>query len=452
MKIFYLRGGGNMKKIAVLLLLVLLAAAVFGTGKTDTASGKPVLVVWDQFYPASQDALMKELIAGFESQHNCVVQRTLYTTEQLRATLRTALASGTGPDIFYYDAGPAFLGAFANAGLVYDLTGAYQRKGWNNTLAKWTVERTTYNGKKWGVPHEIEFTCLYYNKNILRQLGFENRVVKIPGSTDLYTLTGFNDYLAILDAAKKAGYISLSLGMRNNPGYGGHLFSYLATVCAGKDKIDNILFGNGSWEDPAIIQALTYFQDFQKQGYYTPSPNSVSYDETNALFFGGRIATNPAGTWLIADILDQVPNPDDIGLLLLPPVSGNQISAASGLGSCFGVASSTKNPDLAVEFLDYITNKTSSEKWINQGQVIPANTTIDLSSIKLSRMMAQAIEGASLNHAYNLDVVMPAEWNDAMTNGLQALVNGTDTPAGVASKMQRAWSTAKAAGNIWKAN
>jgi ABC-type glycerol-3-phosphate transport system substrate-binding protein len=147
-----------------------------------------------------------------------------------------------------------------------------------------------------------------------------------------------------------------------------------------------------------------------------------------------------------------VPNPDDIGLLLLPPLSGTQISAASGLGSCFGVASSSKNPELAVNFLDFITNKANSEKWINQGQVIPANTTINLGNIKLPRLMAQAIEGAGLNHAYNLDVVMPAEWNDAMTNGLQALVNGTDSPAGVASKMQRAWTSAKAAGNIWKAN
>jgi raffinose/stachyose/melibiose transport system substrate-binding protein len=441
-----------MKKTVVFLMLVMFAAAsVFGGGGSDAkASGKPTLVVWDQFFPASQDTLMKELITQFEKEHDCVIQRTLYDTESLRTTLRSALASGTGPDIFYYDAGPAFLGAFANAGLVYDLTSAYASKGWNNTLASWTVERTTYNGKKWGVPHEIEFTCLYYNKEIVRRLGFESKIVKIPGSTDLYTFTSFQDYLDLLTAAKKDGTIALSLGMRGNPGYGGHLFSYLATVCAGKDKIDNILFGNGSWEDPAIIQALTYFQNFEKEGFYTPSPNSVSYDETNALFFGGRIVTNPAGTWLIADILDQVSNPDNIGLLLLPSASGQPVAAASGIGSCFSVAASTKNPALAVDFLDFITNKISAEKWINQGQVIPANTTINLGSIQLPRLMAQAIEGANLNHAYNLDVVMPSAWNDAMGNGLQALLNNTDTPRGVAAKMQNAWAGAKTAGDIWK--
>lgn len=445
-----------MKKfLAFIFIAVCSCAILFAAGQAEKAvkadDGKETLVVWDQFYPASQNQLMDEFVKEFEEMHNCKIERVLYDTESMRTTLRTALSSNIGPDIFYYDAGPAFLGAFVNAGLVYDLSDTYVKKGWNNTLAGWTIERVMYNGKQWAVPHEIEFTCLYYNKDIVSKLGFNNRIIKIPGKKDLWTFRSFQDYLDLVQAAKDAGYIGISLGMRN-PGYGGHLFSYLVTLSAGKEKIDNILFGDGTWADADVIRALSYFEEFSKKGFYTPSPNSVSYDETNALFFGGRTATNPAGTWLVSDILDEVDDPSKIGFLLLPSMDNpSVISAGAGIGSAFAISEASSKKELAVEFLDYITNKQNSERWISQGQVIPANVKIDLDLIDLPEMMEQAIEGAELVHAYNLDVIMPSEWNQAMMNGIQALVNGTDTPRGVAQKMQEAWAGAKLRGDIWKA-
>lgn len=445
-----------MKKSLLLgLTLVVLVPSLLFAGaqveKASTSENMPVLVIWDQFFPESQNKLMDSFISEFEASHNVKIERTLYDTESLRTTLRSALASGTGPDIFYYDAGPAFLGSFASAGLVKDLTADYEKNGWNDTLSDWATERVTYSGKKYGVPHEIEFTCCYVNKAILKNIGMEDAIIKLGGSENLYTFKDFSVYEAILQKSKEAGYIPLSLGMRN-PGYGGHLYSYLVTLTAGKEKIDNILFGDGTWEDPDVVNALELFQEWNEKGYYTPSPNSVSYDETNALFFTGKTATNPSGTWLIADILDQVSNPDDFIIVMLPAEKeGLPVAAGSGIGSCFAISASSKEPELAVEFLNYITNKANSERWINEGQIIPANVTIDLSTIELPFMMKQAIEGASLNHAYNLDVVMPSAWNDAMMNGIQALINGSDTPASVSSKMQKAWADAKAAGDIWKA-
>ena len=59
--------------------------------------------------------------------------------------------------------------------------------------------------------------------------------------------------------------------------------------------------------------------------------------------------------------------------------------------------------------------------------------------------------GAGLPLAYNLDVVMPEEWNEAMKNGTQALLSGDASPAEVAAAMQEAWSAAKAEGRIWRA-
>lgn len=445
-----------MKKVISVFLMasLLVPLTLFAGGANEvksTASEKPVLVIWDQFFPESQDKLMNSFIEEFESSHNVDVQRTVYDTDSLRTTLRTSLTTESGPDIFYFDAGPAYLGAFASAGMVKDLTKAYADKGWNNRLADWAVGRVTYESKKYGVPHEIEYTCVYLNKTILEKLGMANILVKAEGFNDVYTLKTFEDYENLLAASKKAGYMPIALGNRD-PGRGGHVSSYLIALTAGRDKIDSIMFGDNSWEDPAVVASLEIFNDWNKKGYYIPSTNSVSYDEANALFFNGTCTTNPTGTWLIADILDQAPNSGDYVICMIPSVDGNlPLAGGSGIGSAFAVSAKSKVQDLAVEFLDFITNKKNSEKWITQGQVIPANTEIDTSGMDLPFMMKQAIEGAALNHCYNLDVVMPSSFNDAWLSGLSAMVNGDKTPQQVAADMQKAWVSAKASGDYWKA-
>lgn len=444
-----------MKKVISMVSLVSLLVPIllFANGTNEVKSvesDKPVLVIWDQFFPESQDKLMNSFVEEFEKNHNVDIQRTVYDTDSLRTTLRTSLTTVSGPDIFYFDAGPAYLGAYASAGLVKDLTQDYSEKGWNDRFADWASGRVTFEGEKYGVPHEIEYTCVYLNKAILNKIGMSNILVKAEGYDNVYTLNSFKDYENLLAASKQAGYMPIALGNRD-PGRGGHVSSYLIALTAGKEKVDSIMFGDNTWEDPAIVKSLELFSDWHKKGYYIPSTNSVSYDEANALFFNSTSATNPTGTWLIADILDQAPNADDYVICMLPPVNGDiPLAGGSGIGSAFAISAKSKVQSLAVEFLDFITNKENSEKWITQGQVIPANTSIDITSMDLPFMMKQAIEGAALTHSYNLDVVMPSSFNDAWLNGLSAIINETKTPQQVAADMQKAWIAAKAAGDYWK--
>ncbi len=444
--------------VAVLIVSVLVLAnpLLWAAGKQEAKEAAAAevtrLVVWDQFFPASQDELMKEFIAQYENKNPDVrIERTVYDTDSIRTVLRPALTSGEGPDVFYYDAGPAFLGAFAEAGLVYDLTKVYQEQGWNAKLVEWPVGRVTYNGKIWGVPNEIEYTNVYYNKRIIEQLGFAGDVVPSKANPNVQTFSSFGDFEAMLQAAEEKGILPIAFGNRD-PGRGGHLFSYFATLTAGKEKIDNILFGNGGWDDPEIVQALEMFGQFNKRGFYPDSPNAVSYDEGNALFFAGKAATNITGTWLIADILDQVGDPTDFDFFMLPAVDPSlPLSAGGGIGSTFAVSANSEEKQVAVDFLDFIMTKEAGRKWLLQGSIIPPIGGIDTATLDLPAMTKMAIEGASLPLAYNLDVVMPSEWNDAMKNGLQAIISGSKAPIQVAREMQQAWETAKAEGRIWKA-
>ena len=432
-----------------------LLSSVFLTGLVCAASAadKTVVTVWDQFFSPGANELMDAFAAEFEAANPDIdVERNVLDTDAIRATLPSALASGEGPDIFYYDAGPAFLGPLVNAGLVADLTEEYEARGWDSRLVAWPVERVTFAGKIWGVPNEIEYTNVYVNLDLLEQIGMTDKLVPANDNDGLLTVATLDDFREILAAAKDAGVVPISFGNRD-PGRGGHLFSYFVTLTAGKDVIDNILFGDGRWDDPKVVAAWELYKSLNDEGYYTPSANAVSYDEGNALLFNDRAATNITGTWLVGDIMDEVSDPSKFDFILLPSAeAGQPLSAAAGIGSTFGVAEGSENRDAALEFLDFITTPEAGKRWLEEASIVPAIDGLDPASYDLPPMMQRVVAGAALPLAYNLDVVMPAEWNQAMKNGTQALLDGSATPEEVAAALQAAWETAKAEGRIWKAN
>ena len=148
------------------LLASTLLSVALTTGPSLAAN--TVLNVWDQFFSEEPNKLMNEFVAEFEKANPGVeIKRNVLDTDSIRATLPSALAAGQGPDLFYYDAGPAFLGPLVEAGLVADLTKEYAARGWDKSLVAWPVERVTYGNKIWGVPNEIEYTNVYVDLAVL---------------------------------------------------------------------------------------------------------------------------------------------------------------------------------------------------------------------------------------------------------------------------------------------
>ena len=66
------------------------------------------LRIWDQFTEGSESPTVEAIYAAFMEQNpNITITREAISSDQMRQTVNTAIASGTGPDIILYDAGPA---------------------------------------------------------------------------------------------------------------------------------------------------------------------------------------------------------------------------------------------------------------------------------------------------------------------------------------------------------
>src|SRR5204863_519403 len=92
------------------------------------------------------------------------VKITWYEKNPLFAALKTALPAGKGPDVFYLEPDQI---EYITAGYVVSLDDLVN---WNN-IEPWARKVWTHNGKTWGVPHEAYTVELYYNKDMLKQLG-----------------------------------------------------------------------------------------------------------------------------------------------------------------------------------------------------------------------------------------------------------------------------------------
>ena len=74
--------------------------------------------------------------------------------------------------------------------------------------------------------------------------------------------------------------------------------------------------------------------------------------------------------------------------------------------------------------------------------------TLDTSDLDVSPLLATVIEvlnsaaAGEIQLGYNIDVLVPPEFNDAMLTGFQAMLAGDKTPEEQAADMQAAWEEA----------
>jgi raffinose/stachyose/melibiose transport system substrate-binding protein len=379
------------------------------------------------------ERVMDEIIARFEEQNpKYTVQREAMPTEDIRRVIETRLQFENPPDVFTYDTGPGFGGVLADAGLLYPLEDAYRENGWD--IYEWARQRATYNGTTYGVPDQVEELVVYYNTDL---------VSEEPKSVD--------DLRAIADDLKGQGKVPFAFG-DSEQWPAGHLFSIGASNLLGREGLDNILYGDGEWDTPEVVQAIElFFRDFVESGYYPEGVNAITYDDANTLFYAGKAAMNITGTWLVPEIVQAVED-FEVGFFPFPSIEGSGISPPTGLGSGLFVAREADNPEGAIKFIDYLQQDDTERLIIEKFNTIPAHP-VNTEGLDVPELFKEVLEDLSRSteagaFGYNLDVLTPQNYNEVMFSGFQEVLNGSRTAGEQAGALQDAWAEAKKQGKI----
>src|ERR671921_1812654 len=413
----------------------LAGAALLGAAGCSGSLGGDRKVV--RFFTGTEETTTQERavteiqVDGFEEQHpQYTLEREAILSDEIRKIIQSRLRSDEPPDVFSYDTGPGFGGVLAEAGLVLPLEDAYQQRGWS--IYEWAKQRVTYNGTLYGVPDQVEEIIVYYNKDLMP--GVPKTLVELRG---------------VAEELKLRGTIPLAFGNREQyPA--GHLFSVAISNVLGRQGLDNILYGNGRWDVPEVVEAIyLFFRDFVQSCYYPHNVNAITYDEASALFYSGEAAMLPTGTWLVSEIVQAVQD-FEVGFFPFPSIEGSGISPPAGLGAGLFVAKEASNPQGAIEFIDYLLQESTARLIIEKLNVIPAQP-VDSKGLEVPELFREVLEDLSespqaKSFGYNIDVLAPQNFNQVMYDGFQEVIGGVRSPEEQAGALQRASAEAKSAG------
>ncbi len=416
--------------LIVVLLFVLAAAPRLGAAQENVE-----LRVWDQFTGPESEAV-DTIYAAFMEQHpDITVVREVVTDQTMRQTVNTALSSGTGPDVIYYAPGPGYAGVLAEAGLILPLDEMAAEYGWTDRIAAAALEQAEIDGVLYGMPLEIDLIGMYVNKTLMDQEGWET-----PETVD--------ELIAFCGEAQTKGYIPLAFS--NNPGWSAfHQFTFTSNNMIGPEAMRALLFDHeGRWDTPEQIQAIdNFFVDMRDAGCFADDVNAITYDDGNGLFFSGQALLHPTGSWLLSDIEANMPDAD-IEYVPFPALDGGEGRFwNSGLGSNWVVSSQSPHQEEAGQFLDYLISPEAAVVWAEQGNT-PLPVTLDTSELDVSPLLGSVLEvlneasSGEIELGYNIDVLVPPEFNEAMQSGFQAVLAGDKTAEEQAADLQAAWEEA----------
>jgi raffinose/stachyose/melibiose transport system substrate-binding protein len=399
-------------------------------------AGDVTLTIWDQNTDAGINEAQDALNASFMEEYpNVTVERVTQSFADLKTTLKLALSGDNAPDVIQANQGYPDMGAFVEGGLIRSLDDYNEIYDWTSYYPESLLKINSFSpdGTEWqgdslyGVSQTGEVVGVYYNKQILADLGVEP-----PTSLD--------EFDAAMETAQAAGVLPMAYGdIEKSPGI--HMFGIVQAAIAGADTVNALVTGqDGAWTDDVSVEAASTIQGWAEKGYFPEGANGVSRDDALAQFQAGESAFFIVGTWMQSAIAESLGN--DAGFTTLIPEGEETPVTTGGEGLAWAVTTGSENPDVAAAYIAWINNEASAQMLIEENSlpsVIPADYIPEAGlEAEVFDTYASVTESGGL--VPYLDYATPTFY-DTLTSAVQQLTDSQVTPEEFAEILQQDYSS-----------
>lgn len=418
-----------MKKVLCIVLLVtLIAGNAFAAGAQETQAKDEVITLklFHRFPEANYSAFINQVIAEFEEMHpNVKITTTSAANTPYKERIKVVLGSDQNPDIFFGWVGD-FTNRFIREDLVLDITKYYEADpDWKNYMIDFLVEPFYYEGGLYGMPFRVSGKAMYYNKEIFRKFNLQ-----IPKT--------FDELLNVCKVLQSKGVTPIAYGNQELWPSSHYIGTLNQKVVDNDIRLKDYNPRTGEFTDPGYVKALEIYT--QLIPYFNAHSNGLTHEMARQSFSNQQTAMAYLETIEVGYLEDAMPVPFEYGMFAFPAITagkGDQ-NFITGAPEGFWVSSKTKYPDLAVEFLKYLTGPDVGKRqvreirWFNgtKGQI---DATFTDEPIRDAYNMMLNASGL----AYWLDNDLHAKLVDRYLTGTSELTNGDITPAAMMADIQR---------------
>lgn len=293
--------------------------------------------------------LFNSMIEEFEAMHPDVTVTLLERPGQgFSEQVIVELAAGTAPDIVR----AGFRGDFAfyaEAGGTLDLT-PYLEEDYSEDFfdAAWTI--ASYDGAPYGVPFMTDTHALFYNVDYIEQAG-----ITVPTSMEeCWSWDEFTEQsrIAMDNSDADFGHAALWNGKR------WMLFLY---GNGGQVLTDDL--SESAMNSEAAIETIAWTKSWYDEGLSPLSTSMKLSEEAQNLFVNGAIAFFISGSWHLPFLQENMVSNEWAVTYL--PCTENGVDADLG-GNGFAITRDSQNPEIAAEFLKFMTNTENMRTFAEQ--------------------------------------------------------------------------------------
>lgn len=352
-------------------LAAIAAAAIALTGCTaaptdnSTSGGDALgvdngtaLTMWSRSATEKQS---QAFVDAYNASHKNQVTLTIIPNDDFVTKVGAAAGGGGLPDLISADI--VFVPNWTSQGLFLDITDRIDSLPFVGDIAPSHIEAGTWEDKKYIVPHTMDLSVLFYNKDLYTQAGLDPE--KPPT-----TLKEFDE---------QARAVAAVPGDHNGTFFGGNcggclVFTWWPSIWADGGEPLSADGTTAQLNTPEAKAVFDIYRGLVKDGIVYTGTDTEQGPTWVQPFPDGKVGIMPMPSTMLGSM------PADTGVAAIPGVTGGESTFVGGDG--LGISGTSKNPDAAWNFVAWTLGDDAQLEVLAKGGNVVARS--DLASNKYS--------------------------------------------------------------------
>lgn len=337
-----------------------------GGGGSGAADAKGVddgtkLTMWTRAATRPQS---EALVKAYNASHKNKIDLTVIPTDDYQAKVGAAAGSRDLPDLFASDV--VFVPNYTSSALFADITQRIDALPFADHLAQSHIKAGTYEGKKYVVPHTLDLSVLFYNKELYRKAKLD------PGKPPT-TLGEWDQQARAVDAL--GGGVNGTFFGGNCGGCG--VFTWWPSIWAAGEDVLNKDGTEAHLSSGTAKKVYETYRGWVEDDIVGPGARDETGTTWTGVFPKGKVGVMP----MPSTTLGLMPKGLDLGVAPIPGPDGGKSTFVGG--DAIGISATSESADQAWNFLAWSLGDEAQIDVVAAHKDVVART--DLASNKYSK-------------------------------------------------------------------